>query len=218
MPTESLTAQLEALHAEREKTWPADQLEKNIAQRRSLVEAYAPDRHIAAGDKLPDFALADVEGGTILPADLGEAGTVFLFFRFAGCPACNIALPYYQRALWPHLQARGIRLIAVSPQVPERLIEIRTRHGLSFTVASDTDNRFAQALGITFEPSEQPSPPPAGWIGEVTGTQTWTLPQPAVILVGKDRIVRFVEVSPDWLKRTEAETILSCLPRLQDAA
>ncbi|GGZ30879.1 peroxiredoxin-like family protein [Asticcacaulis endophyticus] len=215
---DSLTAQFEALHAERERTWPAAQLQKNIDQRQALVRQYAPDTHISAGEKLPEFALKNVEGGTITPADLGEAGTVFIFFRYAGCPACNIALPHYQRTLWPELKRRGIRLIAVSPHVPEGLIDIETRHDLGFTVASDTDNHFGNALGITFEPIDKPSPPPANWIGDLTGTQSWILPQPTVILADKDGIVQFVEVSPDWLKRTESETILAHLTRQQDAA
>ncbi|ESQ90997.1 peroxiredoxin-like family protein [Asticcacaulis benevestitus] len=211
MATESLTQQFEALHAERERTWAPEQLQKNIGQRAALIEAYKASTHIQPGDDLPHFTLKDVEGGEITSRNLPAAGAVFIFFRFAGCPACNIALPYYQRTLWPELKAQGIALIAISPQVPEGLIEIKRRHDLGFTVASDTDNRFGKALGITFEPVDVPAAPPAGWIGEVIGTQTWTLPQPTVIIADGDGRVRFVEVSPDWLKRTEAGAVLEAL-------
>ncbi len=210
MATESLTQQFEALHAERERTWPPEQLKKNIDQRAALTAAYTPSAHIQVGDYLPDFALKDVEGGTITLRTL-PAGAVLVFFRFAGCPACNIALPYYQRTLWPHLKAQGLPLIAVSPQVPERLIDIKSRHNLEFTVASDTDNRFGKALGITFEPVDTPDTPPAGWIGELTGTHSWTLPQPTAIIADSDGRVRFIEVSPDWLKRTESDSILEAV-------
>ena len=47
---------------------------------------------------------------------------MLVFFRSAGCPACNIALPYYRDELAPGLAALGVRLIAVSPQVRERLV------------------------------------------------------------------------------------------------
>jgi len=218
MPQESLIQQFVDLHAERERTWPAEQLQKNIDTRADLVARYDPEEHIAAGDRLPEFKLLDVTGPVITRDSLPEAGAVFIFFRFAGCPACNLALPYYQRTLWPELQARGIALIAISPQVPEKLIEIKTRHDLGFTVASDPDNRFGNALGITFTPAGVPDTPPAGWIGELTGTRSWVLPQPTVLIVDREARVRFVEVSPDWLKRTESETILSALPRLRDAA
>jgi peroxiredoxin len=142
-----------------------------------------------------------------------DGPAVLIFFRFAGCPACNIALPYYQRTLWPALQKAGVRLVAISPQVPERLIEIRQRHDLGFTVASDPDNRFARALGITYEANaaSRAGGTGQGWIGEVIGTGTWELPQPAVLLVKPDHRVDFIDISPDWLVRTEADSILAAL-------
>lgn len=218
MPQEDLNQQFADLHAERERSWPAAQLQKNIDTRAELVARYDAKAHIGVGDRLPEFALKDVTGPVVTRDTLPEAGAVFVFFRFAGCPACNIALPYYQRTLWPALEAQGIALIAVSPQVPEKLIDIKTRHGLGFTVASDTGNRFGSALGITFSPSDIPETPPAGWIGELTGTNSWVLPQPTVLIVDREAHVHFVEVSPDWLKRTPSEAILAALPRLRTAA
>ncbi len=218
MPQESLTDQFKALHAERERTWPAAQLKKNIDTRADLVARYSPSNHIAAGTRLPEFELKNVDGGVVSRDTLPAEGAVFVFFRYAGCPACNIALPYYQRTLWPALKAQGIALIAVSPQIPEGLGEIKTRHDLEFVVASDTDNRLGTALGITFAPRETQDPPPAGWIGEIIGTKTWVLPQPTVLIVDGDGVVQFVEVSPDWLKRTESDAILAALPKVRDAA
>jgi len=98
---------------------------------------------------------------------------VLIFFRFEGCPACNLALPYYQRALWPELQKLGASLTAVSPQVPERLVAIKTRHDLGFNVASDLGNELGRRLGIlyTFDEASQKSSLSKGtWIGETTGT------------------------------------------------
>ncbi len=218
MSQESLTDQFKALHAERERTWPAAQLQKNVDTRAELIAGYDPARHIAVGDRLPDFELQEVGGATITRDALPDNGAVLIFFRFAGCPACNIALPYYQRTLWPALKAQGIALIAISPQVPDRLVDIKTRHDLEFSIASDSDNQFGKALGITFEPQDTPETPPAGWIGELTGTNSWTLPQPSVLIVDGSGQVRFVEVSPDWLRRTEADTILDALPKVRDAA
>lgn len=218
MSSPNLSELYAGLQAERERTWSAAQLARNVDTRAELVARYNPAHHIAVGDRLPDFTLADVSGGVLTRSDLPAAGAVLIFFRFAGCPACNIALPHYQKALWPTLKARGVALIAISPQIPEKLIEIKTRHDLSYIVASDTDNRLGSALGITFEPSNPPSPPPAGWIGELTGTGTWTLPQPTVIFADVAGVVRFVDVSPDWLKRSEASAILTALNSVGESA
>jgi peroxiredoxin len=217
----SLAARLAALHAERVRTWASDALQRNIDQRAELVAAARQARWPAVGDRLPrpvgqDHDLRGLDGQLI---DLGAAAgpLVLLFFRFATCPACNIALPYYQEALWPALQAHGVPLVAASPQVPERLGVIAEAHDLGFTLASDTDNRLARALGITFEANAATrAATPAGqlWLGEVTGTGSWELPQPAALIITPGRRIAFIDVSPDWMVRTEAETILAALQRL----
>lgn len=214
--TESLTDQFKALHAERERSWDPAKLAKNVEQRRALVDAFNPDNVIKIGDTVAPFELIDSAGGTITLEALTATGpAVLIFFRYAGCPACNIALPYYDRELRPALDAVGIQLVAVSPQLPERVGEIRTRHGLGFRVASDPDNRLGRRFGITFGADSVPeSPPVAGWIGELTGTGTAELPQPTVILIDSDRKVRFVAVSPDWLVRAEAPEILAAVEAL----
>lgn len=210
---ESLRAQFDALHAERVRTWEPDKLAKNVEQRRELVERHDPGKIARVGERIEPFVLLDTDGGEIALDDLVADGpAVLIFFRFAGCPACNIALPYYDRRLRPALDAAGIPLVAVSPQVPIPLGEIRTRHGLGYRVASDPDNRLGHRLGITFVPGAIPAgPPPPGWIGELTGTGTWELPQPTVLILDPGRIVRSIEVSPDWLARPEAGDILAAL-------
>ncbi len=210
---ESLNAQFRVLHAERERTWDAARLQRNVDQRRALVATFDPNKAVRVGDAVAPFQLHDVTGGTIALDDLVAHGpAVLVFFRFAGCPACNLALPYYDRTIWPELSAAGVPLVAISPQVPDRLGEIRTRHGLGFRVASDPDNRLGRRLGITFEPEDKPAVVPGEpWIGELTGTGTWELPQPAVIVIDRDRIVRFVSISPDWLVRAEAPEILAAV-------
>ena len=211
---ESLNKLLSELHAERVRTWDPAKLQINVDQRRELVEAFDPANVIQAGDTLPDFTLLNVEGGEITRESLLANGpAVLIFFRFAGCPACNIALPYYQRNLWPELKAAGIRLVAISPQVPERLVEIKQRHDVGFTVASDPGNALARAIGITYEANaaSRSGGEGPGWIGEVVGTGTWELPQPAVLVIDQDGIVTFADISPDWLVRTETAPIADVL-------
>lgn len=206
---ETLKQRYAALQAERERTWPAAQLEANARQRRTLVERFDPEAVAQFGDILPAHDLVDVDGRTLNLDALTESGPVVLiFFRFAGCPACNIALPHYGEALYPALREQGIDIVAVSPQQPDRLRAIRDRHALPFAVATDPDNALARSLGIAFEPDDRPAPPPPGWIGEVTGTGNWDLPQPAVLLLLPGRRVGWLQVSPDWLDRPEADEVL----------
>jgi hypothetical protein len=40
------------------------------------------------------------------------------------------------------------------------------------------------------------------------------LPQPTVVVIGRDQLVKFVDVSPDWLVRTEAEPVIAAVRAL----
>lgn len=213
--SQSLNQQLADLHAERVANWAPEVLQVNINQRQHLVDSADPERFVKAGDHIEPFELFKVEGGTLSRDQLLESGAaVLVFFRFAGCPACNIAIPHYDRQLVPALKALGVPLVAVSPQVPERLIEIKQKHNLQLQVASDKDNALGRRLGILYsfdDASRQAALSKGKSIGEVTGTGTWELPQPTVVVLDADARVVFAQVSPDWLVRTEAEPILQAV-------
>jgi peroxiredoxin len=215
---ESVRQILADLHAHRVKTMDPAALKINIDQRQTLVDTANHDGFVKAGDTVEPFILQSVDGGELsLDGLLADGPAVLIFFRFATCPACNLALPYYQRALWPALQALGASLTAVSPQVPERLVAIKTKHELGFNVASDIGNALGRRFGIlyTFDEASQASSKASGtWIGETTGTGTWELPMPTVLVIGQDRKVVFADVAPDWLARTEAEPVIEAVRAL----
>lgn len=213
---DSLAGQFAGLIAEREKSWDPARLAKNSADRRELVDRFDPALVAQPGDRLEPFTLIDTTGDEIdLDVLVKDGPAVLLFFRYGECPACNIALPHYDRHLRPALEAAGIALLAISPQLPDRLQAFGERRQLGLRLASDPDNRLARRLGITFVPSQIPDgPPPADWIGELTGTGTWELPQPTIVVLEKDLTIRSLHVSPDWLDRPEAEEILGwAIPR-----
>lgn len=215
----SLRTLLGELHAKRVETWEPAALQVNINQRRTLVDTADPESWIKPGDVVPNFGLVEVDGGVLnLEALTAHGPAVLIFFRFATCPACNIALPFYDRNLWIQLGALGASLTAVSPQVPERLAEIKHRHDFRFNVASDLGNALAGQLGILYEfdeASKAAARANGTFIGDTTGTGTWQLPMPTALVVGQDRRAAFVDVSPDWLVRTEAEPILQAVRALR---
>lgn len=217
---ETLHAKLAALHAERVETWSPEDLAANIGQRQRLVARFRPGQTLQPGETVTPFSLTDTAGGLLHLANLVLRGpAVFVFFRFAGCPACNIAIPHYRDTLAPELASLGVPLVAVSPQVPERLREIRTRHALPFAVASDVDNVVARRLGILFsydEKAREASRRKGQFIGDVTGTATWELPMPAAIVIDQHCRLRFIEASPDWLVRTESGVILQAVREALD--
>jgi len=214
----SLAARFAALQAERERTWAPAQLAANAGQRAGLIAAHNPAAHPAPGTDIAPFTLIQADGGTLTSAALLAGGpAVVVFFRFGGCPACNIALPYYEERLWPALKAAGIRLVAISAQTPVDT-GIVLRNGLTFPVTTDPDYTLARRLGITFFPEAQPEiAPGTDWIGATLGTHSWEMTQPAVLVLNADGTLRHMAVSPDWLDRPEAENILAHVPEVTGA-
>jgi len=215
MSKESVNQLLADLHAHRVATMNPADLAVNVNQRQYLVDNANYIGFLQAGDIVEDFTLPEVDGGTFtLSESLRNGPLVLVFFRFAGCPACNLTLPNYQRELYPSLAALGASLVAVSPQVPERLREIKDRHLLSFAVASDTGNALAHRFGIAFTSNaESQAYAIARGVNmpETIGTGTWELPMPAAFVIDSNRVVRFAKVSPDWLVRAEADEILDAV-------
>ena len=213
--TESLVQLLSDLHAERVATWDPAVLQVNIDQRQRLLDEADPAAWVKVGDRVPAFSLREVDGVDLTLDSLTANGpAVLIFFRFATCPACNIALPYYARNLWPRLRALGASLTAVSPQVSERLVEIKRKHDLEFQVATDADAALARHFGILYEfdeASKASALAKGSFIGDTTGTGTWELPQPTAVVIDRDGVVAFADVRPDWLVRTEAEPILEAV-------
>lgn len=211
----SLNQTLAEFQANRAKTMDADALKINVQQRRLLVDTADRSGFVKAGDKVDAFTLKEVGGAELSLRQLLEAGPlVLVFFRFEGCPACNIALPHYNAHLAPALKALGATLVAVSPQLPERLVGIKERHHLDFLVATDFSNDLARKFGILYsydEPSRRAALAKGTPIGDITGTGTWELPMPATIIIDRTGTVRFADISPDWLVRTEPENVIEAV-------
>ena len=215
----TLAARFAELQAERERTWAPEQLERNAAQRRILVERDDPASRPAKGDRIAPFTLVDADGKPVESAELLAKGlAVLVFFRFGGCPACNIALPYYNETLYPALAAADIPLLAISAQIPVDRGPTE-RHGLRFATYADPDYALGRALNLTFLPEDRPEVAPGQpWIGATLGTDSYEIDRPAVVVVDADHVIRFIDVSPDWLVRTESEVVLAHLPEVITAA
>ncbi|PZV37202.1 peroxiredoxin-like family protein [Mesorhizobium kowhaii] len=212
---QSLNETLAEFQSKRALTMPADRLKINVDQRRLLVDTADRSAFVKAGDTVQPFALTEVGGQSLTLEGLLENGPlVLIFFRFAGCPVCNVALPYYNQHLAPELNRLGATLVGVSPQVAEKLRDIKDRHRLDFLIATDADNALSRRFGILYsfdEPSRRVSLDSGTPIGEVTGTGTWELPMPTAVVIDQSRTVRFADVSPDWLVRTEPVDIIDAL-------
>jgi len=170
---------------------------------------------VAVGDRLESFTLGDATGEPVTLEELVAAGpAVLVFYRGGWCPYCNLALRTYQRDLLPQLSAIGARLVAISPQSPDQSLSTAQKAGLEFTVLSDPGCRLAQRIGIAFQQAEEvlDAQRRLGLELESVNAEGLTqLPMPTVLIVDADRVVRFVDIQPDYTARAEVTDILHAL-------
>ncbi|MCR6481326.1 AhpC/TSA family protein [Amycolatopsis sp. OK19-0408] len=180
-----------------------------------IFEVLEADRRRATGTKfaqvgarIEDFTLPGADGVPVSLGDLVAAGpAVLVFYRGQWCPYCNLTLRTYQQELLPELTARNATLAAISPQKPDGPLP-----DLEFPVLSDVGSTVARGLGLSY-----PVSAPVREAMQTLGTDleqvngTWELVHPAVVVVDQDRALRFVDVHPDFVTRTEPADILKAL-------
>lgn len=189
-----------------------------FARERQALAGLTPSGVITAGERLTDAALLDVHGAnTSLSAAVGEEWAVLVCYRGAWCPYCNITLRTYQAELADELDARGVKLIAVSPQKPDGSLTMQEKHGLRVAVLSDPDNTLIREAGILTAPSPEARAAQLELgldLEAVNASGTTALPMPATLIIDSDLTVRWVDVHPDYSTRTEPADILAALDEI----
>ncbi len=136
--------------------------------------------------------------------------------RGAWCPYCNSAL----RSLQQHheaITARGARLVAVSPQIPDESLSYAEKNALAFDVLSDLGCDTAKRYGLVFD-----LPDDLAAVYERFGIDlnrsdaghTRALPVPATYVIDRSGTVRRALVDTDCTKRAEPAGILAALDAL----
>ncbi|EOD63562.1 peroxiredoxin-like family protein [Amycolatopsis vancoresmycina] len=173
------------------------------ADRRRAAAGFAE-----VGDKIEDFTLPGADGTPTALAELvAEGPSVLVFYRGQWCPYCNLTLRTYQQELLPELAKRGATLAAISPQKPDG-----PAPDLAFPVLSDVGSTVGRSLGLSYPVSDvvREAMKTLGTdLEEVNGS--WELVHPAVVVVGQDRVIRYIDVHPDFVTRTEPADILKAL-------
>ncbi|KAK5992073.1 Thioredoxin peroxidase-like protein [Cladobotryum mycophilum] len=206
----TLTAELLGI-SQQVQTLPEEVKGPIDAARAVILEAFDAEKAIQVGAKLPDFTLSDAVGKQITKSELLAKGPVLItFYRGEWCPYCNLALRAFQKCL-DDFQARGVTLVAISPELPDTSLTTVQKNELKFPVLSDVGNKFARALGIVWK-----QPDAMGQVFSFTGTDlkarngddSLEVPVPTTLLVDQNGVVRNVHTSPDWSKRIEPQVAI----------
>ncbi|GAB2958222.1 peroxiredoxin-like family protein [Streptomyces pseudoechinosporeus] len=213
----TLNAELRAFYQARQQQIPAEIREIMRRAGQELADSGRADRALTVGAQAPRFTLPTATGQTLSLDDLLAQGpAVLTFYRGAWCPYCNIAL----RALQQHheaITARGARLVAVSPQIPDESLSLTEKHQLAFDVLSDLGSDTAKQYGLAFDLPDDLAAvyDKLGFdLQRVNAGHPRTLPLPATYVIDRAGTIRWAFVDTDYTRRAEPADILAALDSL----
>jgi peroxiredoxin len=213
----SLTQELQETYINFKETGPQTAFNTLGSGVQELKKAFDPSKTIQVGQGFPSFELQDATGKLVSKDTLLRDGVLLIsFYRGEWCPYCNLELRALQKHL-PEFKAKGVSLVAISPQLPDNSISTVEKHELQFTVLSDVDNKLARKLGIVWSQPDTFRPLFQGfgvkW-QELYGNENLEIPIPATFLVDKNGVVRNMFLDPDYTKRLDPETALEWATKL----
>jgi peroxiredoxin len=214
----NLRDDLQRIYEEGRAQRPAAETEVMDRAAQELFDAGQAERATNVGDIAPGFSLPNATGGTVTLNDLLRDGPVVLsFYRGSWCPYCNLELRTLQANIG-EFEARGARLVAISPQIPDESLSVTEKHNLTFDVLSDVGTTVARDYGLSFGiPAELAAIYESRGhdLLRTNGGRDRTLVIPASYVVGQDGVISWAFVNSDHTKRAEPSDMIAALDALR---
>lgn len=208
----TLAEQLAARAARGKVDLPKETQEMYQRALNALEASGIAERALGEGDTAPDFELPNAVGQPVQLSEQLQKGPVILsFYRGQWCPFCNLELQALQAAM-DEVKGAGATLVAVSPNKPDTTLTTVEKHGLTFPVLSDHDNRVARQYGLVFEMTQEniDSYREKGRdVPAMNGTDRWELPIPATYVIDTDQVIRYAFVDVNHRRRAEPSEVVS---------
>ena len=105
-------------------------------------------QYLAAGAQAPDFSLQDQQQHTVQLSQLLQQNRVLVYFYpKAMTPGCTVQACALRDSK-AELATKGVTVVGISTDSPERLAKFAARDQLNFTLLSDEDHKVADAFGV----------------------------------------------------------------------
>lgn len=107
--------------------------------------------------------------------------------------------------------------MAISRQTQANNRKSRRENDLHFPVLGDKGGEVGAAFGLRWvipEEMREVHRQLSGPIPTFNGEESWTLPMPARYVIGRDGIIVYAEVNPDYTKRPEPSDLFPVIERL----
>ncbi|ATZ55458.1 Bcprx2 [Botrytis cinerea B05.10] len=214
----SLASQLSSITTQFEANAPTALKNTINKTNTQFQQTFSPSLALQPGRPFPLTTLPNAVGTPISIRTLLLASPLLItFYRGSWCPFCNLALHSLQQHL-PLFTAHNIKLVAISPELPDTSLNTVEKHSLEFEVLSDVGNALARELGILFQQPEEMRSVFETFGHDMekrNGDASLEVPVPATFLVGRDGVVKRRFVDPDWTKRVETSEVLRWVEELE---
>lgn len=170
------------------------------------------DLRVSVGDPLLSVASTTSEGVPFTNADLAGQRVLFKFFRGGWCPYCVAELNSFE-ALGPELEARGVRVVALSKDTVEEAAVHRKRDAVKATLLSDPKLEVIRRFGVEHHKALNMKTGGFKLAGIPLGLNMSfkSMAIPTTLLVDEDGIVRWIDQSEDYRIRSNRERVLAAV-------
>ena len=167
---------------------------------------------LLVGMKAPDFTVLDVENGAVrFVSGEQEKPVVLSFFRGGWCPYCNLHLSELRLAE-EQLKAMGFDIWFISIDKPELLLASLDDPDIGYTVYSDSALNATRAFGLAFRVDDELNERYLSYdidLERASGENHHVLPAPATYIIGRDGIINFAYINPDYKVRLHPNVLLA---------
>lgn len=167
---------------------------------------------LKVGSKAPDASLTDVSGKAQKLSEVFVQGSTYVvFYRGGWCPFCNVELHALAGAK-AEFDKRGIRIVAISVDLPSHQAKTQAKNGAAFPMLSDPKLIAHQAYQVVHAVGEAERKALAGHKVDLTsysGETHGSFAVPSVFLVDRSGVIRFVHVDQDYQTRPSVKQMLA---------
>ncbi|MFZ2285305.1 MAG: peroxiredoxin-like family protein [Lutibacter sp.] len=177
---------------------------------------YLP-KGLAIGSDAPQIVFTTVENEKVKLEDLYKnQPLVIIFYRGFWCPVCNKHLSDFATRA-KEIEAKGAKLIAISSESYENIVQTRDKTNAEFTIISDVDGSIMKAFDVNYKVTSAYQAIIAEKlntsISETNATKEAVLPVPATYIIDTYGKIVYKQFDPNYKVRASIEDILNNLPK-----
>ncbi|MDP2188995.1 MAG: peroxiredoxin-like family protein [Sphingobacteriaceae bacterium] len=170
---------------------------------------------LAVGSQVTPFTALNQLGDKVsLTEALADGPVLLVFYRGQWCPYCNRHLNNLQDSL-ELLEAKGIRVYAISPEKPEFLLQMQEKTKASFTFLWDEGHKIGKAFDVSHQPEagtrKKYNTLLRARLATASGDDSEQLPVPATYLISREGVVLWRHFDQDYRHRSSVAAILEQL-------